>query len=300
MRILLAVLLTLAAGSSPAAPPFQFLNQAGQTARPAPYPAGFNTPQGLALSPDGNKLYVADSGNDLVQVLNAHTLKPLGAIGRGLLKRPQDLALDAQGRLYVTDSGHNRIAIFDVSRPLARLSGTLERNFTAPAGIAFDRYQRIYVSNARAHTVMILSHDRPVVLKRTGGQGQGPGLFLSPGHIEVAPNGLILVTDSGNNRIQLLSPNLDVVSIVQAGEGYQLRRPEGLAITPRGQVLISDTGHHRLLLLDAQFHLLAVLGSGRPGTGPYQLHDPAGLVSRGRQLWLADSRNHRILHYRLP
>lgn len=300
MRILLALLLALTTSASTAAIQFQFLNQAGQTARPAPYPTGFNSPHGLALSADGNKLYVADTGNNLVQVRNANTLRPLGVIGRGLLNRPQDLALDRSGYLYVTDSLNNRIAIFDVSQPLAKLVSSLKRGFAGPSGIAFDSYQRIYVSNSRSHTVMMLSHDRPVVLKRTGGQGQAPGMFLGPGHIAIAPNGMVLVADTSNNRIQVLSPNLDVLNIVQGGENYQLSRPEGFCITPHSQVVVSDTGHQRLLVLNSQFQLLGGLGTGRIGTGPYQFHDPAGVVCRGKQIWVADSRNHRILHYRLP
>jgi len=297
MRVLLAALLVLLSAPGQAAS-IQFLNQAGRTGVLDAYPNGFNAPQGVAISADGNTLYVADTGNGVVQVRNAHSLRPLGVIGQGVLQRPVDLALDAQGHLYVTDLQTNRIAIFDVSQPFARLLTTLDRGFAAPSGIAFDRYQRTYVSNRRNHTIMMLSHDNPVVLKRAGGQGQGAGLFLGPGHIAAAPNGMILVADPGNNRLQILSPNLDVVSIVEGGEGYQLSHPEGFCISPGGQVVVSDTGHQRLLVLNSRFQLLAVLG--HPGRGIDGFQRPVGVACHGNELWVADSGNQRILHYRLP
>lgn len=296
MRVLLATLLLLATGTGQAAS-IQLLNQAGHTGVPAPYPSGFNNPHGLVISPDGNRLYVADTGNGVVQVRNAHSLRPMGVIGQSVLKRPVDLALDSTGRLYVTDEGSNRIVVFDVSQPMARLVSSLDRGFAGPDGIAFDAYQRMYVSNSRSHILMMLSHDKPVVLKRTGGQGQDAGMFVGPGHIGFAPNGMVVIADTGNNRLQLLTPNLDPVSVIPGGEDYQFSRPEGFCINPEGIVFVSDTGHQRVLVLNSQFQRLATLGHA--GNGRYGLHDPSGLACRGRQLWVADRLNHRVLHYRL-
>ena len=61
----------------------------------------FSRPHDLVLSPDGKFLYVADVGNNVVQVLDPASLKILGKIGGGDLIRPHDVAFDKRGRLLV-------------------------------------------------------------------------------------------------------------------------------------------------------------------------------------------------------
>ena len=88
---------------------------------------------------DGSgRVYVADSGNDRVQVFDADGafLGNLGSQGgeAGQFMFPHGIAVDGSGRVYVADTSNHRVQVFSVaegpgpepqSQPLSR-GGALE------------------------------------------------------------------------------------------------------------------------------------------------------------------------------
>lgn len=65
-------------------------------------PTGSN-PKGLALSPDGNKLYVAEQLEDRIFVINTENLEPLNAIDLG---GPGRITVARHGRRLLNNAGH--------------------------------------------------------------------------------------------------------------------------------------------------------------------------------------------------
>lgn len=84
--------------------------------------AGWDTPDALAVGPDG-LLYVTDQGNDRIVVVRPPTrAAPDGEVARvlggsgdapGRLSKPEDLVFDAAGRLVVADGGNGRLQVLD-------------------------------------------------------------------------------------------------------------------------------------------------------------------------------------------
>ncbi len=74
----------------------------------------FSRPHDLVLSPDRRLLYVADVGNNTVQVLDPKTLRIVGKIGADDLDSPHDVFFDDKGRLLVADTGNDRVVIYEV------------------------------------------------------------------------------------------------------------------------------------------------------------------------------------------
>ena len=72
---------------------------------------GFNQPYTVAIRND--KVYVCDSQNDRIQVfdLELHFLKCIATD----VKKPQDIAFDDEGKMYVTSKSDNRVYVFDES-----------------------------------------------------------------------------------------------------------------------------------------------------------------------------------------
>jgi hypothetical protein len=86
-----------------------------------------NYPCGMVLDTNSN-LYLADQLNNRVLFFPADSTVPSrvygqnsfssgvsnggGAITSGTLSQPAGVALDASGRLYVADSGNNRVVMF--------------------------------------------------------------------------------------------------------------------------------------------------------------------------------------------
>jgi len=129
------------------------------------------------------------------------------AAGEVRLKRPEGLAYDAAGRLYVADSGNNRILVFSPDLKLLQTIGSEGREpgqFVRPADVAFDPSGRIIVADAGNHRIQILDKDgKP--LKVIGGprQGDADGQFRSPTKVATDENDHIIVADTFNHRLQV-------------------------------------------------------------------------------------------------
>lgn len=120
---------------------------------PGKAPGEFNRPTYLAVWE--NELYVSDTMNARVQVLDLDSGKPLRVIGQrgehiGQLTRPKGIALDGAGHLYVIESYHDHLLIFDRDgRFLLPIGGTgyATDNFYLPAGLWIDSRNRVYVAD---------------------------------------------------------------------------------------------------------------------------------------------------------
>jgi DNA-binding beta-propeller fold protein YncE len=69
-----------------------------------------------------------------------------------------------------------------------------------------------------------------------GGAGNGPLQFNRPLQVWVASDGFVFVADSGNNRVQVLTPTLDFHAFIGVG---QLHRPAGVCANA-DIVVVSD------------------------------------------------------------
>jgi Lon protease-like protein len=125
------------------------------------------------------------------------------------------------------------------------------------------------------------------------------------------PDGCVLVVDTGNNRIRILSADLQQVSTV-AGDGElghrdgaaaqaQFNIPSDLEQLPDGRVLVADCRNHRIRVLSADMQQVNTV-AGDSGVGhrdgaaaQAQFNMPTGLTQLpdGRLL-VADQGNHRI------
>ena len=72
----------------------------------------FNSPSGVAISPDDHHLYVSDQGNQRVQVftLEGHYVRDFST---DQLKRPCGLSVISDGSVLVADRDTSRVVVFD-------------------------------------------------------------------------------------------------------------------------------------------------------------------------------------------
>lgn len=73
----------------------------------------FYQPSGLAIVED-RLLAVVDRGSNVVKLVSLETMKQVGQLGWKQLMEPNDIAVDAEGQLLVMDTGHERIAVFNL------------------------------------------------------------------------------------------------------------------------------------------------------------------------------------------
>ncbi|MCE1247499.1 MAG: carboxypeptidase regulatory-like domain-containing protein [Firmicutes bacterium] len=124
-------------------------------------------PTGIAISPDGSKLYVADHNSADVAVLSANPLSLLTRTSVGV--SPARLAVSPDGaKVYVSCKGTGTVAI--LSGPSGSNIGTVNVG-KEPIGIAVTGDgSRIYVANSADGTVSIIDAKAGFEIKRTKAQ----------------------------------------------------------------------------------------------------------------------------------
>ncbi|CAF3856047.1 unnamed protein product [Rotaria sp. Silwood1] len=121
-----------------------------------PVPNMLDHPHGIFVDNKLN-LYVADTGNNRIQFFapgkkNAKTIAGFGAMVYFILNRPTDIALDADGYLYIVESENHRIIRsipngFKCLVGCAGDSGKTSSQLNYPQTMTFDTMGNIFLSN---------------------------------------------------------------------------------------------------------------------------------------------------------
>ena len=169
----------------------------------------FSFPTDIALNASNGKLYVTDTGNDRVQVLNSDltfscTFGRKGS-DKGQFNTPWGIACDSTGMVYVADCENHRIQVFTEKGKFLRTFGKRGQHrgeLHSPIGVAIGANNTVYVSEDGNHCVSAFtSEGRPVT--QFGMMGEGRGEFKWPSGIAVDNSGVVYVCDRGNDRLQM-------------------------------------------------------------------------------------------------
>ncbi|MCZ6647212.1 MAG: NHL repeat-containing protein [SAR324 cluster bacterium] len=256
----------------------------------------FSHPHDLVLSPDRRLLYVADVGNNTVQVLDPKTLRIVGKIGAADLDSPHDVFFDDKGRLLVADTGNDRVVIYEVRGTEGKMVGELGGDaFASPEGVVQAADGRIYVTNAGGHNVVIYSG--PNLVGSFGSGGTGQGNYVRPHDIAVAGAGRLLVTDPGNNRIHLVDLQGRLAGMLGPPR-FAFNEPKYIALDERGWLYVADQHNNKIKIYDLDFRQVALIPSSSGGRA-HRLNWPEGVEAHDNRIWVSDTYNNVILLYEL-
>ncbi len=241
--------------------------------------AHLNDPTGVAFDGATDQIFVADSGNDRIQVYDATSFAyvetigdsgssaaRLASVGNTSFNAPGGLYSDAAtGRLYVADTGNQRVQIF-------------------------DRASMAYVAT----------------LGTTGAAGSDTAHFNAPADVTVnnAVNE-ILVADSGNSRVQRFDATsfaykgtIGGATLTVANSDY-LATPSAVAYDPSSNlVLVADSTEERVEVFDAlSYTYVQTIGTtGSAGAGNNQFSDPSGIAIdiAHERILIGDLKNNRV------
>jgi tripartite motif-containing protein 71 len=241
-------------------------------------PGRFNQPGALSLDGKGN-IYVADVGNNRVQVLDAggRFLRQVGSrdefasffsLQDGFDIPLAGLAADREGNIYLALKG----AYYDISENELRkytpdgelvmqLASMLEGSydlvpFTWPGALTVDGEGTIYLvhgANGVGKVIKIPLEQNGPIADQTlqfGSLGKGKGELLhTPLGVAVDREGNIYVSDTHNNRVQVYDSRGEWLLMFRlAGTPYgELTEPGNLAVDGEGNLYVVDRGNARVL-----------------------------------------------------
>ena len=181
-------------------------HSSGSLAENGEKPGQFNTPEGIIASHFTHHIYVADRGNNRIQVLNPDLTSFLvfgsKGSGEGQFDEPWGLAIDSDEFLYVVDSKNHRIQKFTSKGEFVLEFGkTGEGTLSSPAGITISHKNQLYVTEKGTHSVAVFDTEGHFI-NRFGRHVSNPNYCLKcPEGIDFDCNGLLYICDYFNKRI---------------------------------------------------------------------------------------------------
>jgi sugar lactone lactonase YvrE len=183
----------------------------------------FSAPWGVAVDRKGN-IYVADTGNNRVQKLSpsGSVLWSVGTHGTGPRQFgfPTGIAVDSKGNVYVsnltqdvnTGAPDGRIEKLSAQGKVLAVWGQPDplglSRFAAPAGMAVDAHDNLYVADSGHNVIQKLSPDGKVLFVYAL-----PGPNANPVDVAVDKHGNLYVADHLNDRVVKLAPTGEVLAI---------------------------------------------------------------------------------------
>ncbi|WP_374586244.1 NHL repeat-containing protein [Pseudoduganella sp.] len=290
-------------------------------------------PYGVALDAQGN-IYFSQGGDaNVISVLapdGSRRVLAGGAEGfrngagvAASFNTPSGIAVDAQGNVYVADTGNHAIRKIAPDGSVITLAGSgvagfadgqgAEARFNGPVGVAVDRDGMVYVADTYNDRIRRIAPDGTVTtLAGTGRPGFVDGTwdvaqFDTPCGIAVGKDG-VYIADSRNDAVRRIGADGSVTTLAVAPELEKeplLRRPMALAVTHDGYVYIAAGARGRVLQLAPDGVVATLPDAAHPadpaiGTdGSMQVYGPRGLaLAKDGGLLVADApaqRLHRIV-----
>jgi DNA-binding beta-propeller fold protein YncE len=183
----------------------------------------FKTSFGKGLAPKSKitdvkyykgKLFALDMGNHMMRLLDRNTGEQLAEFGNTgkpeqKLSIPGNFTIDADGNIYITNLGSNRVVKLDQDgNYLDSFGGVGDQfgQFSKPRGIAIDDEKRIYVVDG-ATSVVQLFNDKFRVLTFFGLPGLAYGSLNSP-------SGITISTENTDYFQKFAAPGFKVTALI--------------------------------------------------------------------------------------
>lgn len=212
---------------------------------------GFASPVGVASGPNG-QLYVADAELGFVARLD-RSGNPVGAIGKGVLKRPSGLARDPEQKLlYVADTYAHDVKVFDDEGRLVQLIGRRGESsgeFNYPTHVAFARGE-LYVTDTLNSRVQVFAAGGEVLDRKFGARGLYVGNLVRPKGVAVDNEGHVYVVESYYDHLLVFDRQGEYLLPI-GGTGQETGRfflPAGVWVDGRNRVYVADMFNGRVMV----------------------------------------------------
>lgn len=183
-----------------------------------------------------------------------------GETATPILRKPAGVVYDKAGRLLISDTGNNRLLVFQGEKLVAEVGkeGGAPGEFREPRGITLDSQERVILCDSGNGRIQILDRElKPVALfgKPSSDDDRSPGTFASPSGVTTDDRDNIIVADTYNHRLQIFDRDGKFLALFDnAGkentdlEGFN--EPGGVFFDGKGALYVANGWNSRCDVYD--------------------------------------------------
>jgi RHS repeat-associated protein len=308
------------------------------------------SPSGIAVDGKGN-FFISNTGNNTIRKVTPdgliYRIAGNGNPGYGgdggpalsaTLYRPNGIAVDSEGNLFIADTFNHRIRKVSPDGIITTVAGNgimgyggdgglaINAKLSEPNGVAIDGQGNLFIADFSNHRIRKVSPDGIIttvagngVMGSSGNGGPATDAMLYyPHDVAVDSQGNLFITDY-NHRVRKITPDGIITAFAGTGSpGYsgdggpainaRLYYPQGLAVDNEGNLYIAGGNNFSVRKVNTEGIITTVAGTGILGYsgdgGPAtnaRLHytDSVAVDSQGNLL-IADTSNRRIRKVTAP
>jgi tripartite motif-containing protein 71 len=266
-------------------------------------PTGFQNPRDVAV--DGTRVYVADTDDNAVQVLDKSDGSFIAKIAFAFTT-PIGISVGTDGagheRILVSNGGNGNIEIFDAALAHVRTIAPITTN-SGTRDAATDSNGNIYAADYRGGQIVKYSQTG-TVLTTWGGTGAPTCQQIpKPYGVDVDDADHVYVASSNLEQVKSFMPNGSCLATfgTKGSGATQLLQLRRVAVGSGGSPLVYAADLWGLKILT--YLQNGTLGSLKLGTGTYPapggLNEPHGVAVSGSYVYITDTVNQRIQRFDL-